>query len=148
MLLTVAVLTGCSEGPAMNREEAKKSVLDFVNHSAETVGDGWAIDSGPGLGKCTRSLGRGGVAYLVITARDAGPDPAADVEAVERFWKQEGVATERYQSGGAEPVLGVRGAGGPLASIDFLADPRGYSIQGESACVAGDFDQISRDSLE
>lgn len=147
-LLTVAVLTGCGGESAMNAEEAKTSVVTFVDDSASAVGDSWEVESGPGLGKCDLGLPGDGVSTVYITVRSAGEDPAADVAAVERHWKNEGVTTERYESGGADPILGVRGTGGPVKSSDFRADARGYSIEGESPCAAGDFDEISRDSQE
>ncbi|PYY33275.1 hypothetical protein DEJ16_13845 [Curtobacterium sp. MCJR17_055] len=57
-----------------------------------------------------------------------------------------GVTTERYQTGGVDPTLGVRGRGGPVSSSGFRADPRGYTIDGSSQCIAGDFDKMSRDN--
>lgn len=78
--------------------------------------------------------------------RSASADPKADVAAVERHWKKLGVSTERYQTGGTDPILGVLGSGGPVSSSDFRADPRGYTIDSSSKCVLGDFDKMSRDS--
>lgn len=146
-LLAVAVLSGCSEGSGMNTKEAKQSVVTFVEGSTSVVGDGWEVSDGPGLGKCGRSLGQEGVSYVYAMVRSASADPKADVVAVERHWKELGVTTERYQSGGADPILGVRGRGGPVSSSDFRADPRGYTIDSTSLCAPGDFDEMSRDSL-
>lgn len=147
-LLAAVVLTSCSGGPALNAEEAKKKVVTFVDNSTDALGDGWKVDSGPGLGKCDRGPGLGGISYVYIKYGPAGQDPAADVDTVEQLWKRQGMTTERYESGGSDPVRGVRGTGGPVGSIDFLASSEGYSIEGDSRCVAGDFDQISRDSQE
>ena len=148
VLLTATVLTGCGSGIGTTAEEAKKSVVAFVDSSTTALGDGWEVDSGPGLGKCDRGPGLGGISYVYIKYGPAGPDPAADVDTVEQLWKRQGVTTERYESGGSDPVRGVRGTGGPVGSIDFLASSEGYSIEGDSRCVAGDFDEISRDSQE
>ncbi|MBF4587416.1 hypothetical protein [Curtobacterium sp. VKM Ac-2887] len=131
----------------MNTKEAKQSVVTFVEGSTSVVGDGWEVSDGPGLGKCGRSLGQEGVSYVYAMVRSASADPKADVVAVERHWKELGVTTERYQSGGADPILGVRGRGGPVSSSDFRADPRGYTIDSTSLCAPGDFDEMSRDSL-
>ncbi|MFJ4075375.1 hypothetical protein [Curtobacterium sp. NPDC089991] len=148
VLLAVAVLTGCSEGSGMNTKEAKQSIVTFVEGSTDVVGDGWEVSDGPGLGKCGRGLGQEGVQYVYAKVRSASADPKADVEAVEQHWKELGVTTERYQTGGEDPILGVRGRGGPVSSSDFRADPRGYTIDGSSQCIAGDFEKMSLDSQE
>lgn len=146
-LLAVAVLTGCGEGAPATTDEAEHSVVTFVEETTSVVGDDWDVSDGPGLGKCSLSLGQGGVQYVYAEVRSASADPKADVVAVERHWKELGVTTERYQTGGEDPILGVRGRGGPVSSSDFRADPRGYTIDGSSLCVAGDFDKMSRDTL-
>jgi hypothetical protein len=148
VLLAVAVLTGCSEGSGMNAKEAKQSIVTFVDGSTSVVGEGWEVSDGPGLGKCGLGMGQGGVQYVYAMVRSASADPKADVVAVERQWKELGVTTERYQTGGEDPILGVRGRGGPVNSSDFRADPRGYTIDGSSQCIAGDFDKMSLDSRE
>ncbi|WP_447654284.1 hypothetical protein [Microbacterium sp. M1A1_1b] len=129
----------------MNTNEAKQSVVTFVEGSTDVVGRGWEANDGPRLGKCGLGLGQGGVQYVYAMVRSASADPRADVVAVERHWKELGVTTERYQTGGEDPILGVRGRGGPVSSSDFRADPRGYTIDGSSQCFAGDFDKMSLD---
>lgn len=147
-LLMVVVLTGCSAGIGKTPEQAKESIVTFVDESTDVVGDGWEPNDGPGLGKCGLGVGVGGVQYVYAKVRSASPDPKADVEAVEQHWKDLGVTTERYQTGGEDPILGVRGRGGPVSSSDFRADPRGYTIDGSSQCIAGDFEKMSLDSQE
>ncbi|MEJ8282413.1 hypothetical protein [Curtobacterium citreum] len=146
VLLAVAVLTGCSSGLGKSPEQAKQSLVTFDEGSTDVVGDGWEVSDGPRLGKCGRGLGQGGVQYVYAMVRSASADPKADVVAVERHWKELGVTTERYQTGGEDPILGVRGRGGPVSSSDFRADPRGYTIDGSSQCIAGDFEKMSLDS--
>ncbi|QKS88623.1 hypothetical protein [Curtobacterium flaccumfaciens] len=148
VLLAVAVLTGCRSGLGKNPERAKESIVTFVEGSTGVVGDGWEPNDGPRLGKCGLGLGTGGIQYVYAMVRSASADPKADVEAVEQHWKELGVTTERYQTGGDDPILGVRGRGGPVSSSDFRADPRGYTIDGSSQCVAGDFEKMSLDSQE
>ncbi|MCS5506774.1 hypothetical protein [Curtobacterium flaccumfaciens] len=148
VLLTVAVLTGCSSGLGKTPERAKQSIVTFVEGSTDVVGEGWEPSDGPRLGKCGLGLGTGGVQYVYAKVRAASADPKADVEAVEQHWKELGVTTERYQTGGEDPILGVRGTGGPVSSSDFRADPRRYTIDGSSQCVAGDFEKMSLDSQE
>lgn len=148
VLLTVAVLAGCSSGLGKTPERAKQSIVTFVEGSTDVVGDGWEPNDGPRLGKCGLGVGVGGVQYVYAKVRAASTDPKADVEAVEQHWKELGVTTERYQTGGEDPILGVRGRGGPVSSSDFRADPRGYTIDGSSQCVAGDFEKMSLDSQE
>jgi len=132
----------------MNTNEAKQSIITFVDASTNVLGDGWEPSDGPRLGKCGLGLGVGGVRYVYAKVRAASADPKADVEAVEQHWKELGVTTERYQTGGEDPILGVRGRGGPVSSSDFRADPRGYTIDGSSLCVPGDFDKMSLEGQE
>lgn len=132
----------------MNTKEAKQSVVTFVEGSTSVVGDGWKASDGPRLGKCGRSPVQEGVQYVYAMVRSASDDPKADVVAVERHWKKLGVTTERYQTGGVDPILGVQGTGGPVSSSDFRADPRGYTIDSSSHCAPGDFDKMVRDSTE
>lgn len=148
LLLMVVVLTGCSAAIGKTPEQAKESIVTFVDESTDVVGDGWEPNDGPRLGKCGLGVGVGGVQYIYAKVRSASPDPKADVEAVEQHWKELGVTTERYQTGGEDPILGVRGRGGPVSSSDFRADPRGYTIDGSSQCIAGDFEKMSLDGQE
>ncbi|MBF4607735.1 hypothetical protein [Curtobacterium sp. VKM Ac-1393] len=90
----------------MNTAEARQSVVTFVEGSTDAVGDGWEASDGPLLGKCSRSLGGGGISYVDAMVRSASADPKADVAAVERHWKKLGVTTERYQTGGEDPIPG------------------------------------------
>lgn len=136
-LLMVVVLAGCNAGIGKTPEQAKGSIVTFVEGSTDVVGDGWEVSEGPGLGKCGLGVGVGGVQYIYAKVRSASADPKADVEAVEQHWKELGVTTERYQTGGEDPILGVRGRGGPVSSSDFRADPRGYTINGSSQCMLG-----------
>ena len=71
-------------------------------------------------------------------ALDSADDLQAGQVFVEKLWNDQGITTERYQSGGDEPILGIRGSGGPTTSIDFLADERGYSVDALSPCADGD----------
>jgi len=146
--LLMVVLAGCSAGVGKSPDHAKQSVVTFVEGSTDVVGDGWETSDGPGLGKCDLGVGQGGVQYVYAEVRAASADQKADVEAVEQHWKDLGVTTERYQTGGEDPILGVRGRGGPVSSSDFRADPRGYTIDGSSLCVPGDFDKMSLDGQE
>jgi hypothetical protein len=148
VLLAAAVLTGCSSGLGKSSEQAKESVVTFVDESTDVVGDGWEPNDGPRLGKCGLGPGVGGVQYVYAKVRAASVDPKVDVEAVEQHWKGLGVTTGRYQTGGEDPILGVRGRGGPVSSSDFRADPRGYTIDGSSQCIAGNFEKMSLDSQD
>ncbi|PZE64041.1 hypothetical protein DEI83_12705 [Curtobacterium sp. MCBD17_021] len=51
-------------GPGKSPEQAKHSIVDFVEGSTGVVGDGWELGEGPGLGKCGLGLGQGGVQYV------------------------------------------------------------------------------------
>lgn len=131
-------LSSCTGGPHVEPNEAKQAVVAIVRTSTEALGGDWTNrGGGPGLGKCS-----GGVDWISIADGQASDDPAADVRTVQRLWDDRGMTTERYESGGADPILGVRGVGGPTATIEFNADPRGYTITGRSECAEGDFDEM------
>ncbi|PZF58151.1 hypothetical protein DEJ23_04410 [Curtobacterium sp. MCSS17_008] len=126
-------------------DQAKDAVVTIVDDTADVVGGAWSVASGPAVQGCRRDSGGRGAAYFLTKMREqrAG-DPADDVASVERTWKAKGITTERYESGGTEPTLGVRGTGGPTKSIDFLADERGYSLDAVSVCTAGDAEELQR----
>jgi hypothetical protein len=126
----------------------KESIVTFVEGCTDVAGEGREVRDGLGLGKCGLGPGVGSVQYVYAKVRAASADPKADVEAVEQHWKELGVTTERNQTGGEDPILGVRGGGGPVSSSDFQADPRGYTIDGSSRRVMGDFDKMSLDAQE
>ncbi|WP_146236334.1 hypothetical protein [Curtobacterium sp. MCBD17_023] len=147
------LLTSCGGTPVQPNEtsatsvtpdEAEQSVTTFVDRSTTALGGDWKPRGGPGLSPCTTGDGDDGVSWVVIVDRQAGDDPHADVDAIEQLWKQRGVTTERYQSGGTDPIVGIRGAGGPTTSVDFTADPRGYALTAESECAEGDYEDMVR----
>ncbi|WP_144763555.1 hypothetical protein [Curtobacterium sp. 9128] len=150
---TTLLLTSCGGTPvqpnessatAVQPDDAKQSIVDFVDRSTAALGGDWKPRQGPGLSKCTTGAGDDGVSWVYIVDRSDAGDPKADVDTLEQLWKQRGVTTERYQSGGQDPILGVRGTGGPTTTVDFTADPRGYAITGESECAEGDYATMVR----
>ncbi|MDY0890404.1 hypothetical protein [Frigoribacterium sp. CFBP9030] len=148
ILIGAGVLTGCSApGEAtFATGDAKRAVVTVVDDTTAAIGGEWDVYSGPAVEGCTISDGRDGAAYSYITTlRPGGSDPEADVVAVERLWRDRGLTTERYESGGSDPILGVRGVGSAADSLDFLADVRMYSLSGLSACAEGDAVQMQND---
>lgn len=142
-------LTGCNGGTTVENEQtpdqAKDAVVAIVDDTTSAVGGSWSVASGPAVQGCNRDSGGRGAAYFYTKMREQREgSPADDVASVERLWKEKGITTERYKSGGTEPTLGVRGVGGPTKSIDFLADERGYSLDAVSACTAGDAEELQR----
>jgi hypothetical protein len=117
----------------------KRAVVTVVDDTTAAIGGEWDVYSGPAVRECTQEAGGDGAAYSYITTQAAAPgDPTAHIDAVEELWNDQGITTERYQSGGDDPILGIRGSGGPTTSIDFLADERGYSVDALSPCADGD----------
>jgi hypothetical protein len=124
----------------------KGAVVTVVDDTTAEIGGEWEVYSGPAVEGCTMSDGRDGAAFSYITTlRPGGSDPEADVAAVESLWRDRGLATERYESGGSDPILGVRGGGSAADSLDFLADVRMYSLSGLSTCAEGDAVQMQND---
>ena len=134
--LTLA-LTACTGGGHVQPEEAEKSIVTIVDETTTTVGGHWKVYSEPTAESCTEAADDG-LTYTYILMQDAPPsDPAKAVAAVEELWKGKGITTQRYQTGAADPVLGVRGRGGPATSMDFLADARHFSVVGVSEYAEG-----------
>ncbi|MGU3409416.1 hypothetical protein ACLBWP_04860 [Microbacterium sp. M1A1_1b] len=83
--------------------------------------------------------------YIVKRADTAGADARSDVKAVSVHWKDAGVDVDEYQSGGPDPVPGVRGRGGPVISASFDAYPGNYRISAVSKCSDGMPDRLSQE---
>ncbi|WP_146244169.1 hypothetical protein [Curtobacterium sp. MCBD17_032] len=137
------ILTSCANDPgepAVQPSEAKKSIIQLVEQSTAAVGGDWAVFSGPAVRNCGQPDGADGAAYIYIVERmdTEGADPEADVAAMTALWERLHINVEQYHSGGADPIKGVRGTGGPLNSIAFEADPERYSVTGVSECSDGD----------
>lgn len=134
--LTLA-LTACTGGARVQPEAAKKSIVSVVDETTRNVGGHWRVSSEPTAESCTEAADDG-LTYTYILMQD-GPrtDPAKAVAAVEQLWKGQGITTERYRTGAADPILGIRGRGGPATSMDFRADVRRFSVAGVSECAEG-----------
>ena len=144
-------LTGCSADDGRNMvtqdvNDAKGAVVAFVDESSSALGGDWRVSSGAAVESCDQDGGGEGAAYGYLVAIDQpGGDPEQDIASLDRLWTERGLTTERYQSGGSDPVLGLGGSGGSVATVDFLADPRRYSIDSLASCVDGDADEMQRD---
>jgi len=150
MTMATLLLSGCSAGEdtvnANDANGAKDAVVTIVDDTSDALGGEWDVYSGPAVEGCTMSDGSDGATYSYIkTLRPGGADPESDVAAVESLWRDRGMTTERYESGGDDPILGVRGEEEASGSLDFLADARMYSVSGLSACVEGDAAQLQND---
>jgi hypothetical protein len=131
------LLTACTSGAHVQPEEAKKSIVTILAETTTTVGGHWKVYSEPTAESCTEAADDG-LTYTTILMQDAPrTDPEKAVAAVEELWKRQGITTQRYQTGAADPVLGIRGRGGPATSMDFLADQRRFSVVGVSECAEG-----------
>ncbi|QKS88617.1 hypothetical protein [Curtobacterium flaccumfaciens] len=159
-IVTMSLLTACAggkpmESPSTNHavkpDAAKRTVVDLVDETARAVDGGpWKVISGPRVGLCPGSDGSGraddsgGVTWVYVKQREGAADPRDDLRKVEALWKSLGITTERYRSGGDDPDLGVRGRGGPIETIDFLASTvGGYGIDAESQCADGDYGEMT-----
>ncbi|WP_146245920.1 hypothetical protein [Curtobacterium sp. MCPF17_001] len=129
--------TACTGGADVEPADAEKSIVSIVDETTRSVGGHWTVYSEPTAESCAQAADDG-LTYTYILMQDAPPtDPAEAVAAVEQLWKDEGITTQRYQTGAADPILGVRGRGGPVTSMDFLADGRRFSVVGVSECAEG-----------
>ena len=150
LILTAALtMTGCSNtsgGNTVDPSDAKKSIVDVVKESTDSLGGDWTVYRGPAAEVCTQSGGDEGARFVYVLERTGtdGTDPAADIRTVEELWKAKGIRTERFESGGADPLTGIRGLDGPVTSIGFNAYPQRYSITGVSKCSDGDVRELRK----
>jgi hypothetical protein len=145
LLLAVACSAASCSATGTTPGGAEESVVDLVQGSSDALGGKWTLYRGPDAEVCTRSGGQEGARFVYILERsgtDGGGDPAADIRTVEELWKAEGITTERFESGGADPLTGIRGVDGPVTSIGFNAYPQRYSITGVSKCSDGDVQEL------
>ncbi|WP_447654301.1 hypothetical protein [Microbacterium sp. M1A1_1b] len=128
----------------MKPSEAKQSVIEFVQESSKSAGGTWAHLSGPGIRECSQASGAPGTMFVYVMKRadTTGADARNDVKAVSKHWKDAGVDVEEYQSGGPNPVPGVRGRGGPVISASFDAYPGNYQMSAVSKCSDGMPDKL------
>jgi len=150
-LLCLGTLAGCSASSTSGdsgREPAtvRKSVVDVVERSAAAVGGNWKVYSGPSVEGCGDGVeDKARYVYIMERSGSTGDEPADDVQAMAEFWDGEGIATTAYKSGGADPLLGMRGKGGPILTIAFNAYPERYSITAVSACADGNVSDLLED---
>lgn len=78
----------------------------------------------------------------VSIVEESADAEAADIRAVEELWQAKGITTERFESGGSDPLTGIRGVDGTVTSIGFNAYPQRYSITGVSKCSDGDVQDL------
>lgn len=140
------VLTSCAdssverEGPTVQASEAEKSIVDLVERSSEAIGGEWRVSLGPSVEACGEGV-EDRVRYVYVLERDGSPESAErDIRAVTEVWEQDGIEVFDTETGGDEPLRGVRGKGGPTTSIGFDAHPARFSLAGVSACAAGSAD--------
>lgn len=147
VMTAVLALTGCSGGGptgsgvarSVSTNEARRSVEDIVDRSAEAVDGDWQVYSGPAVEQCTKGTGGDGAAYTYIkNVEGASGDPVQAIAVLRKLWEAEGITTEPYKSRGSDPLLGLRGVGGPTTSISFLAAGQRYTITAVSECADGD----------
>jgi len=140
------ILAACAHDPGestVKPSEAKQSVIDFVEQSTSAAGGTWEPLSGPGVRECEQDSGAPGTMFVYVMKRadTSGADARVDVQAVSKHWQDVGVDVDEYQSGGPDPVPGVRGRGGSVVSASFDAYPGNYQMSATSKCSDGMPDQ-------
>ena len=145
------VLTSCadsstkSEGTTVQPSEVKKSIVDLVERSSEAIGGEWQVSLGPSAEPCGEGV-EDRVRFVYVLERDGSPESAdQDITTVKQLWEQDGIEVFDTETGGDEPLRGVRGKGGPTTSIGFNAYPSRYSLSGVSACAVGNADDTAQE---
>lgn len=133
--------------PTVDTEDVNARIpgrVSIVEESTDAVGGDWTVYRGPAAEVCTRSGGGDGARFVYILERSDtdGTDPAADIRTVEELWQAKGITTERFESGGSDPLTGIRGVDGTVTSIGFNAYPQRYSVTGVSKCSDGDVQDL------
>ncbi|MFJ3027625.1 hypothetical protein ACIPEQ_02165 [Curtobacterium sp. NPDC087080] len=143
------VLTSCADssvdrkGTTVRASEAEKSIVDLVERSSEAIGGEWRVSLGPSVEACGEGV-EDRVRYVYVLERDGSPESAErDIRAVTELWEQDGIEVFDTETGGDEPLRGVRGKGGPTTSIGFDAHPARSSLSGVSACAPGRADDLA-----
>lgn len=132
--------------PTVDTEDVNERIpgrVSIVEESADAVVGDWTVYRGPAAEVCTRSGGGDGARFVYILERsDTDGTDAADIRAVEDLWQAKGITTERFESGGSDPLTGIRGVDRTVTSIGFNAYPQRYSITGVSECSDGDVQDL------
>lgn len=143
------LLTSCgssdSGGTGRQPSTVEKSIVDLVERSTAAIGGKWEVYSGPSVEACGDGASDSArYVYIMDRVDRPGGDPTADLDEIKALWKGDGIEVSDYESGGADPLLGVRGSGGPTTSIGFDAFPKGYSITGVSQCADGNVSELGK----
>ncbi|PZE64554.1 hypothetical protein DEI83_11725 [Curtobacterium sp. MCBD17_021] len=150
MVAVCAVLgmTGCTTSTGSDRHDVdlatvEEEAVSIVDRTASAVGGTWKVYSGPSVETCGDGA-EDSARYVYIVERfdTEDTDPAADIQLVQDLWDAQGITTAAYRSGGTDPLLGMRGRGGPVTSIAFNAYPQRYSITALSGCADGDVAEL------
>jgi hypothetical protein len=150
-LLCLGALAGCSASSSSGDSgpepaTVRKSVVDVVERSAAAVGGRWKVSSGPSVEACGDGVeDKARYVFIMERSGSTGDQPAEDVKTMKKFWDAEGIATTAYRSGGEDPLLGMRGKGGPILTIAFNAYPERYSITAVSKCADGSVSDLLED---
>ncbi|ASN18485.1 hypothetical protein [Arthrobacter sp. YN] len=126
-------------------EELKQALMDlraFKNETQNTVGSQkWADKSLRNM-DCSTPKGEEGVNYSVMSQTLETLDMESSVNVVKTFWESKGFTT-RVESSPKDPGnirLYANENGGHLVS--FTATTKGFSLEMNSACVAGNQHEI------
>jgi len=145
-IAAILTLTSCSSPPGendMKPSQAKKSIVEIVERSADAIGGDWQVYSGPAVEICGEDAPNE-VRYSYTMERPANGEaaPESDIRKLKDLWEKEGLRTFDYRSGGSDPFLGVRGKGGRVTTVGFDALPGGYTITGTSTCAPGNLREL------
>lgn len=145
-IIAIMALTSCSSPPAgkdMTPSQAKNSIVDIVERSADAIGGDWQVYSGPAVEICGQDApDEVRYSYTMERPADGAAAPGSDIRKLKDLWGNEGLRTVDYRSGGSDPFLGVRGKGGRVTTIGFDALPGGFTIAGTSTCAPGDLREL------
>jgi len=145
-IIAIMTLSSCSGPPVENTlkpSQAKKSIVDIVERSAHAIGGDWQVYSGPAVEICGQDApDEVRYSYTMERPADGAATSESDIRQLEALWKDEGLRTFDYQSGGSDPFIGIRGKGGRVTTIGFDALPGGSTITGTSTCAPGNLREL------
>ncbi|MCP1411869.1 hypothetical protein J3D46_001135 [Paenarthrobacter sp. A20] len=129
-------------------EQLKQALADlhaFKSETQQAIGPQKWVDKGTRNMDCRTSDGQNGVNYSVMSQTLETLDMESSVNVVKTFWESKGFTT-RVESSPKDPGnirLYANENGGNL--ISFTATTKGFSLEMNSACVAGNQHEIYKE---
>ena len=142
---SIAACSSTKGSPPVDVKQASEQMQSLVRDTMNVARGQWTSTSnGPSADPCTTPDGDEGVWFSWDHDADGVSNPEAVMQRVDRAWRDHGLATttQSVERAGGETLHRVGSAGHDVDSIQFNATTGGMSINVQSLCGAGDFDDF------